>query len=278
MSTTAFASVREEARAGGERQAASDSGDHKGQEKAHERAEGVISLIYVCSDVHGHYDKYKALLETISLKDSDALYILGDVIDRGPDGVRILQDMMVRPNVIPILGNHEFTAAVSLPWLMEEVTDTSIESLTDVQLAALQEWLANGGEPTLGALQALPQERRVELLEYIRDMELYARVEAGGRSFVLTHAGLDRFAPDKPLEEYELEDFLFGRPAPESVYWPDKILVFGHTPTRILWGAAGETPRDDIFYGKGFIDIDCGCGFDGRLACLCLEPMEEIYV
>jgi len=103
-------------------------------------------------------------------------------------------------------------------------------------------------------------------------------VEVGGRSFVLTHAGLEQFAPDKPLEDYELTDFLFGRPAPESVYWPDRTLIFGHTPTRLLWEAAGEPSRDDIFYGKGFIDLDCGCGFGGRLACLCLDTMEEFYV
>ncbi len=218
------------------------------------------------------------MLEGVSFKNSDTLYILGDVIDRGPDGVSILQDMMARSNVVPILGNHEFTAAVCLSWLMAEVTDTSIESLTDVQLAAAQEWIANGGAPTLKALKGLSQSERQDILDYLREMDLYAEVEVDGRSFVVAHAGLDHFAPDKPLEEYELADFLFARPVPESVYWPDKTLIFGHTPTRILWQAVGEPPKDEIFRGTGFIDIDCGCGFDGRLSCLCLDTMGEFYV
>ncbi len=238
----------------------------------------MIPLTYVCSDIHGRYDKYQALLDSISLKNSDVLYVLGDVIDRGPDGVRILRDMMARPNVIPILGNHELVAAMCLPWLMEEITDASIESLTDVQFATLQNWLDNGGEPTLRALKGLSQSERQDILDYIRDMELYAEVEVGGRAFVLTHAGLDRFAPDKPLEEYELKDFLFGRPGPERVYWPDKTLVFGHTPTRVLWEAAGQPSKDEMFHGTGFIDVDCGCGFNGRLGCLCLDAMGEIYI
>ncbi len=217
------------------------------------------------------------MLETVSLKDSDTLYILGDVIDRGPDGVKIFLDMMVRPNVVPILGNHEFTAAMCLRWLMEEVTDQRLDALTDVQLAALRDWLANGGGPTLKALKGMPQSRRQDILDYIRDMDLYVEIEVSGRSFVLTHAGLDRFAPDKPLEEYELEDFLFGQPTPESVYCPDKTLVFGHTPTRLLWQAAGEPPKNEIFRGKGFIGIDCGCGFGGRLGSLCLDMIEEFY-
>ncbi len=233
-------------------------------------------MIYCVSDIHGCYDRYKTLLD--SLKNSDTLYVLGDVIDRGPHGVKILQDMMVRPNVVPILGNHEVTAAMCLPWLMEEITDASIQRLTGGQLAGAQEWLANGGAPTLKALQGLSQEERQDILDYLREMALYEEVEVDGRSFVLTHAGLDHFAPDKPLEEYELEDFLFDRPAPERVYWPDKTLIFGHIPTRALWKAVGAPAKDDIFHAAGFIDIDCGCGFGGRLGRLCLDTMEETYV
>ena len=50
---------------------------------------------YVISDIHGHFDKYKEMLEKINFTDGDTLYILGDVVDRGPDGIKILQDMMV---------------------------------------------------------------------------------------------------------------------------------------------------------------------------------------
>ena len=50
-------------------------------------------MIYVMSDLHGCYDKYIAMLEKINLKYDDTLYILGDVIDRGPDRVKILLDI-----------------------------------------------------------------------------------------------------------------------------------------------------------------------------------------
>ena len=102
-------------------------------------------MLYVVSDIHGHYDKYLELLQKIEFSADDTLYVLGDVIDRGPDGCRILQDMMGRSNMVPILGNHEFTAAVCLPWLMEEVTDLSLASLSETQIAALREWICNGG-------------------------------------------------------------------------------------------------------------------------------------
>ena len=230
-------------------------------------------MIYVMSDIHGCLEKYRSMLEVIELAPEDTLYVLGDVIDRGPDGVGILQDMMGRANVIPILGNHEFTAAICLPWLLESVTDRSLEALEETQIAALSEWIANGGNVTIRSLKELSQEEREDVLEYFQEMELFAQIRAGGRDFVLLHSGLGHFSPDKALEDYELEDFLFGRPELDTAYYPDKILVFGHTPTRILGGG------DKILRRETWIDIDCGCVFKGgRLGCLCLDTMEEFYV
>lgn len=230
-------------------------------------------MIYAMSDLHGCYDKYRAMLSELQFKSTDTLYILGDVIDRGPDGVKILQDMAARANVFPLLGNHELTAAVCLPWLSQEITDQSLDSLTNDQIAALSEWIANGGGPTLRGLKGLDQEARRDILDYLREMELYAEVEAGGRSFVLTHACLDHFTPEKPLEDYQMTDFLFGRPEADRAYYPDKFVVFGHTPTRLLCG------QDKIFRWEKMIGIDCGCVFEGgQLGCLCLNTLEEFYV
>ena len=230
-------------------------------------------MIYTMSDIHGCYDKYRAMLSEIRFKSTDVLYVLGDVIDRGPDGIKILRDMSTRPNVFPILGNHEFIAAMCLPWLTQEITEQSLDSLTDDQIAALGDWINNGGEPTLKSLWKLGSEERQDILEYFHEMELYAEVEAGDRSFVLTHAALENFDPEKPLATYQLTDFLFGRPVPESACYPDKILVFGHTPTRLLCG------QNKIFRSGTMIDIDCGCVFKGgRLGCLCLDTLEEFYV
>lgn len=58
-------------------------------------------MVYCISDLHGDYFKYRALLENLSFQSRDTLYVLGDVIDRGPDGVRLLQDMMAGPMWCP---------------------------------------------------------------------------------------------------------------------------------------------------------------------------------
>lgn len=233
---------------------------------------------YCMSDIHGQYAAYAAMLERIRLCRSDTLYVLGDVIDRGPDGVRILRDMMARPNVIPILGNHEFTAAVCLSWLLKEVTEQNIAELDEARFAALQDWTSNGGEPTIRELDRLSREERAEILDYLRDMGLFAEVDAGGRSFVLTHSGLGHFHEKKPLEDYTPEDFLFCRPAPGRRFYSDRLLVYGHTPTRVLCKRMGRPPEDKILRAATQIALDCGCGWGGRLGCLCLDTMEEFYI
>ena len=51
-------------------------------------------MIYCMSDIHGDYEKYCRMLEIIRLREEDRLYILGDVVDRGPEPIQILLDMI----------------------------------------------------------------------------------------------------------------------------------------------------------------------------------------
>lgn len=64
-------------------------------------------MIYCMSDLHGELDFFQEMLEQIHFSDTDHLYILGDVIDRGTGGVDILEQIMDAPNITMLLGNHE---------------------------------------------------------------------------------------------------------------------------------------------------------------------------
>ena len=65
-------------------------------------------MIYVMSDIHGQKRRFDSVMEQINLQPEDTLYILGDVIDRNPDGIRILRQIMAMPNAKMVLGNHEY--------------------------------------------------------------------------------------------------------------------------------------------------------------------------
>ena len=69
-----------------------------------------MSRTFVISDIHGCYGEFKQLLEKIKFSDDDELFILGDVVDRGDAPIAVLHDIMARPNVFFIKGNHEVMA------------------------------------------------------------------------------------------------------------------------------------------------------------------------
>lgn len=60
-------------------------------------------MIYAMSDIHGQYDRFQNLLHQLNLQKEDKLYILGDVVDRGPHPMKILQYMMKHQNISPLL-------------------------------------------------------------------------------------------------------------------------------------------------------------------------------
>jgi len=222
---------------------------------------------YVMADIHGHFDKYKKMLEKIQFSDSDTLYVLGDVVDRGSEGLKILQDMMLRVNVIPILGNHEYMASNCLTWLMREVTEESIDNIDEERLRGITEWMSVGGDKTIEEFRKLSMEDREDILDYLSEFELYEVVHANGETFILVHAGLDNFASDRDLYDYNLSELIFNKADYEKEYFTDKYLVTGHVPT-----------MGEIMEKNRHIVIDCGAGYGGKLGCICLDTMEKFYV
>lgn len=69
-------------------------------------------MIYAVSDLHGCYDKYIKLLERLKMTSDDSLYILGDIVDRGSDGIKIVLDLIKRDNIFSCRGNHDHCAQI----------------------------------------------------------------------------------------------------------------------------------------------------------------------
>ena len=55
-------------------------------------------MTYVMSDIHGEYEKYLEMLKLIRFSDEDELFVLGDVLDRGPEPIKLIMDMMYIEN------------------------------------------------------------------------------------------------------------------------------------------------------------------------------------
>lgn len=212
-------------------------------------------MIYCVSDIHGEYNRYEAMLEHIGFSGTDTLYVIGDAIDRCPRGIDILLDIMERPNVHMLLGNHEQMCVDDLHWH---------------EMDARQLWHQNGGSYTRRDLLYRRPEVQARVLQFVRGLPSELDIEVSGQKFKLVHG----FPASEKYDRIWLRPEL-GAPAPI----PGVIVIVGHTPTVFLNGDDGEPFR--IWHGDGIIDIDCGCGNTTekrRLACLRLDDMEEFYV
>ena len=229
---------------------------------------------YVMSDLHGCYEEYMQALKEINFTDDDILYVDGDVLDRGPEPIRILQDMMMRTNVYPLLGNHEFMALQVLRKFGVEITDESIAALQEEDLEAFRNWMNDGGETTVRQFCACSEDEREMILEYLEEFSLIEETEAGGREYVIVHAGLEPFDPDKDLQDYDLIACIFWSPDPDQRYYEDRIVISGHTPTL----AFPEPLKGKVIEKNGHVLIDCGCVFGGSLAVYCLDNGQVTYI
>lgn len=235
------------------------------------------------SDLHGNYLGYKAMLQKIKFCYSDTLYVLGDVIDRGEGSIKILQDMMVRSNVIPIIGNHEYMALNCLKALSHEITLDFLANLNADTIDGYAYWLSVGGDKTCKEFCKLSNEERENVIDYLSNFSLYETLTTTKGEFILVHAGLDNFYPSREIDNYDISEMIFNPPDYQKVYFKDKYLVTGHTPTRGIFEneskcKANDKYRDEILIKNNHIAIDCGSGYGGRVGCINLDTLDCYYV
>lgn len=212
---------------------------------------------YVMSDIHGEGARFDAMLEKIGFSGEDTLYILGDVIDRGPDGVQVLRYVLEQPNIHMLLGNHE---QMCLEFFAPGAGITE-----------LLRWHQNGNEYTLQDLEQMTAGERKQLLTQLESLPDHMEITVDGRNFYLVHG----FPGENTTQR------VWGRPHRDaSNPFPDCTLIVGHTPVMLYMESLEPGEHLRIFHAPGFIDIDCGCGHhpaNRRLACLRLEDMAEFY-
>lgn len=228
-------------------------------------------MTYVVSDLHGNYDKFKALIEKIGLKDTDILYVLGDIVDYGEQSMELIGDLSVRYNVYAIAGEHDYLAVRMLAGFEKMLSG---EQTPDADfIADMQKWVANGGQATLDAFRELDSEMREGVIDYLSDMALYEQVRVDGEDYLLVHAGIADFDPDMDLEDCEPEAFMTEPLDLTKRLYKNKTVVVGHLPTTEENGGNGR-----IWFGNGGVNINCGVKDGGYLGCLRLDDMKEFYV
>ncbi len=213
---------------------------------------------FVIPDIHGCARTFRCMLENIiHFGKDDRLYVLGDMIDRGPRSKEVLDTILrLRSDgyhVHPLRGNHE---------------EMFLQSCRD--RGYFRVWMLNGGRATLdsfgiedGCDVPLPYRQFISGLPYF----------IGLPDFVLVHGSLNFQIPD-PFADTE------------AILWSRNTTV-----NRQLIGGrrviGGHTPvsRDEIRYclSSDRITLDNGCVYKreqglGSLAALELNSMALYFL
>lgn len=250
---------------------------------------------YVMSDVHGQYKSYMKMLKKIDLKAEDTLYVLGDAIDRGQDGIKILSDIMKRPNVELILGNHELLMLDALK-NFDEIRSKDRHDTDDIDL-----WLdpCNGGEATYEAFEKLTVSKRKAIVAFLEEAWIIKKLKINNKTYHLSHA----YTVTKKMKDgfrygdlshdeiwdvvwMNIYDRAFIRENHAKLY-PNKktVYIFGHTFTQRL-DCIDELGRGLVYhnpdyYGYHVYNIDCGMALKNKssqLSCMRLEDGEIFYI
>ena len=255
---------------------------------------------YVFSDVHGHLKPLDRALDRISPSAQDKIFCLGDMIDRGPDGIEVAEFCRRLAGCKVLMGNHE---------------QIMVDYMANPDEQAQLMWNLNGGSATYEALCSMDNDRRIEFLNWCENLSIHAHVQIEDRFYILTHAGLnpkqipdydnwDSQAIEEMLSMQQKDDLLWIR----EDFWchptglidssgQGPVVVSGHTPTPMvgymcdtcLGPAVNEDNRCQMLecgacletsYKPDKLAIDCGAasGFDtGRILILRLEDGLKIY-
>lgn len=203
--------------------------------------------VIAVGDVHARYDLFEQFLEFVQ-GSLACVILLGDIIDRGGDDVKVLNvvsSLLREPEAIGLsnffclMGNHE-------AMFVDAVTGSGDD---------WSQWLHNGGNfEVYGEMQ--------DHLDWLSELPIYMTV--GDTMF--THAGIvPGRDPYELVDKGKVDTLLWMREpflsrGPEFEKWNPELkqIVFGHTPKTDVGEGQPYTIPDGIC-------IDTGAFFTGTL-------------
>lgn len=245
--------------------------------------------IYAISDIHGCFDAFMEALELVRFGAEDELYILGDLVDRGPKIGACIEWLVAHDanakdsNVHFILGNHEEMADWSFiaPW-----SDFHFDEVFK------HDWCRNGGTKTIEQMRKLEPKTVNAFQRIVARAPKALGVDVGDEFVFMSHAGIRPAEPESERGEWLIQadqDLLWiGVGWYRSSAQAPFHVVSGHTPTIALGKLMPDYLCPDDVRAEGQQarmmhwgcrhGIDCGCVFGGNLGILRLDDWQAFYV
>ncbi len=262
---------------------------------------------YVIGDVHGCFDQFISLLDKIDYNSQvDKIILTGDLVNRGPESLAVLNYCMADKNITSVLGNHD----LYLLYLMN----------------------INQGKDELKTV--VKAENNMQIFEWLITRPLLIEIsdQSNQNKFIITHAGIPEIWSIEKARELaeEVSTALLGNASKilQAIWGDDpniwneslegndryRIVINYLTRMRFLGNAAsldlkntstkateGFKPWFDYdsaayqkknqYYVFGhwaslngqtnnphFIGLDTGCVWEGNLTALRVDDLEKISV
>ena len=205
--------------------------------------------IFYFTDIHGMYDLYRAIMDYCNEQDPEAMIIFGgDANDRGPDGYKIIKELLDNPHVVYLMGNHEemfckaaHEAIASFHFDNATVQETkeilNSTMLFDYRYKYIKHVIYNGGIDTL--IDWIDDGAPMEIIERLEKLPLTFSTDtcdfchAGGDPQMFRQVAANEYN-NEPIDEYFHTHILWDRNHIENIWDNNKICIFGHTPTLAL--------------------------------------------
>ena len=230
--------------------------------------------ILVTSDIHGHPDHLRGVLDASGFCADDLLVIVGDVVEKGPDSLgalRLVMELASHGNALVLLGNVD-------AWRVQMTEGVNEDNAVDFwdYLCGLHDWcgssfyaeMAQECGHTLTSAEDVLQAKEAILAHFREELDFLASrptvLQIG--DFVFVHGGLrhQTLSDNDDCDVYALTKYdRFADAAPFS--FPFRV-VCGHWPTALYNDSIQQF--NPIFHtDKNIISIDGGCGIkpEGQL-------------
>lgn len=230
-------------------------------------------MTFVVANLYGRLEKFEKLIKKINLKDSDILYVLGNIVDYGDQSIELVNDLSGRYNVYSVLGEHDYKAYLLLSEFDRMIKEGGVPSASFTK--DMISWAQDGGQATLEAFKDADSDSKEGFLDYLSDLPVFEEVTLkNGKEFVLTCRGIAGFDKNTDLYDYSLDAFINGFLDLDKTYFDEKTMIVGyldyeHTPA----GRAGKVTakNNNIALAPDMSEND-------DVVCVCLETNDEYYV
>lgn len=238
--------------------------------------------ILVTSDIHGHLSYFKEILKKASFSDEDILFIVGDMIEKGPESLntlRYIMNLCKQGNVIPLIGNVDAYRLKLIYELSEENVCSFYNYVFNLRQWAgtsFYEELAAECGYTINSPDDILLSKPAVINHFENEFKFFANLPTvvETQKYVFVHGGLREKQVSDNLDKSIFDLTKYDAFAENTSDIFDKYVITGHWPV-VLYDSDIPQMNPIINCDKKIISIDGGCGVkkEGQLNLLIIPDI-----